>query len=150
MFPDLPTKLRGLAKVEITHQGKEMVIEKRSGGDWGVAAMHDYPVQEAKLHGMLAGLTELRLTEPRTSDPAEFSRLGVDDPEKATSSSDLLQLVDSAGKPIVAVIVGHRRVRTQGDAPDEIYVRRPARTSPGSPMAVCRLMPMPRNGWTGT
>jgi Domain of unknown function (DUF4340) len=125
MFPDLPTKLAGLAKVEITHQGKQTMIEKRSDGGWGVAAMHDYPVQEAKLRGMLTGLTELRLAEPRTNDPAEFSRLGVDDPDGATSSSDLLQLVDSAGKPILSVIVGHRRVRSQGGAPEEVYVRRP-------------------------
>jgi hypothetical protein len=126
MFPDLAPKLRDVAKVEITHQGKQTVIEKRAAdGGWGVASMHDYPVQEAKLRAMLTGLTELRLSEPRTSDPAEFGRLGVDDPNGAASTADLLRLVDAAGKPIVAVIVGHRRVRSQADVPEEVYVRRP-------------------------
>jgi hypothetical protein len=125
MFPDLTPKLKDAARVEITHQGKQTVIEKRKDGAWGIASMHDYPVQETKLRGMLTALTELRLAEPRTSDPAEFSRLGVDDPNNATSSADLLQVVDTAGKPILAVIAGHRRVRSQGNAPDEIYVRRP-------------------------
>jgi hypothetical protein len=125
MFPDLEPKLRETARIEITHQGKQTVIEKRADGGWGVTSMHDYPVQEAKLRGMLTALTELRLAERRTSDPAEFSRLGVDDPNGAASTADLLRLVDAAGKPILAVIVGHRRVRSQADVLDEVYVRRP-------------------------
>ena len=125
MFPDLAPKLRDLAKIEITHQGKRTVIDKRPGGGWGVASMHDYPVQQAKLRGMLTELTELRLTEPRTADPAQFSRLGLDDPNAAASSADLLRLVDTAGKPILAVIVGHTRVLAQANVPREVYVRQP-------------------------
>jgi hypothetical protein len=125
MFPGLAGQLKDAARMVVTHQGKATVIEKRPDGAWGIASMHDYPVQETKLRGVLAGLTELRLTEPRTTDPAEFSRLGVDDPNGAASSADLLQVSDGAGKPILGVIVGHRRVRSQGNGPDEIYVRRP-------------------------
>ncbi|HEY0184658.1 MAG TPA: DUF4340 domain-containing protein [Rhodopila sp.] len=125
MFPGLAPKLRDLARIEITHQGKQTVIEKRSDGGWGIASMHNYPVQEAKLRGMLTGLTELVLAEPRTSDPAEFGRLGLDDPNGTGSSADLLRLVDTAGTPILAVIVGHRRVRSQANVPEEVYVRRP-------------------------
>jgi hypothetical protein len=125
MFPDLAPRLRDLAQIEITHQGKKTIIEKRTDSGWGVASMHDYPVQEAKLRGMLTALTELRLAEPRTSDPAEFSRLGVDDPNGSAATGDLLRLVDAGGKSILAVIVGHRRVRSQADVPDEVYVRRP-------------------------
>jgi hypothetical protein len=125
MFPGLAPKLANVTHIEITHQGKQTVIEKRSDGDWGVASMHDYPVQEAKLRGMLVGLTELRLAEPRTSDKAEFSRLGVDDPNGATSGADLLRLMDNAGKPVLAVIVGHRRMRSQANVPEEVFVRRP-------------------------
>jgi Domain of unknown function (DUF4340) len=125
MFPDLAPKLKDAVRLEITHQGKQTVIEKRQDGGWGIASMHDYPVQETKLRGVLTGLTELRLTEPRTSDPAQFARLGLDDPNAAGSSADLLQVVDGAGKPILAVIAGHRRVRSQANVPEEIYVRRP-------------------------
>ncbi len=120
MFPGLAGRLHDAAKLEITHQGQQTVIEKRPDGGWGIASMHDYPIQEAKLRGLLTALTELRLLEPRTSDPSEYGRLGVDQ-----ASGDLLQLVDAGGKPIVAVIAGHRRVRAQAKVPDEIYVRRP-------------------------
>ena len=125
MFPDLAPKLKDAAKIEVTHQGKQTVIEKRPDNGWGIAAMHGYPVQDAKLRAVLIALTELRLTEPRTSDPAQFSRLGLDDPSAASSSADLLQVLDAAAKPIAAVIVGHRRARGQANVPEEVYVRRP-------------------------
>jgi hypothetical protein len=125
MFPGLTAKLKDAARLEITHQGKQTVIEKRPDGAWGVASMNNYPVQDTKLHGVLAGLTELRLSEPRTTDPTQFARLGLDDPSGAGSSADLLRVVDAAGNPIVALIAGHRRVRSQANLPDEIYVRRP-------------------------
>jgi hypothetical protein len=125
MFPGLASELPKVARIEITHQGKQTVIEKRPDGGWGVGSMHDYPIQETKLRLMLTGLTELRLTEPRTSDPAEFSRLGVDDPNSAASDADLLRLVDNTGKPVLAVIAGHRRERGQANLSGEVFVRRP-------------------------
>jgi hypothetical protein len=90
-----------------------------------VAAVHDYPVQEAKLRGVLTGLTELRLVETRTSEPSEFARLGVDDPAGGTANGNLVQVMDATGKPLAELIVGHRKVRAQGDLPDQVYVRRP-------------------------
>lgn len=125
MFPGLAAKLASVAKLEIAHQGNTLTIEKRPDGQWGIASMHDYPVQESKLRGLLTGLTELRLSEPRTRNPAEFPRLGVEDPNGKTAASNLLTLVDTAGKPVISVIIGHRRVRSQGNGAEEVYVRRP-------------------------
>jgi hypothetical protein len=125
MFPGLAPKLQQAEKVEIVHQGKPLEIDRHPDGTWGLADRDGYRVQETKLRGMLTGLTELRLVEPRTSDPAQFSRLGVEDPNASGSNSDLLRLLDGGGKPIVEVIVGHRRVRTQGNVPEQVYVRRP-------------------------
>ena len=97
----------------------------KHGDAWGLVDRGGYPVQETKLRGMLTALTELRLVEPRTTDPAQFSRLGLEDPNGKDATSNLLRVLDASGKPIVAVIVGHRRVRTQGNVPEEVYVRRP-------------------------
>jgi hypothetical protein len=127
-FPGLAPRLQDVTKVEITHQNTRTVIEKRPDGGWGIAAIHDYPVQTAKLRAMLTGLTELRLVEARTSDPAEYSRLGVDDPNAAGSTAALLRLLDANEKPILALIVGHRRVRSQANVPEQVYVRRPDET----------------------
>jgi hypothetical protein len=128
MFPGLAEKLPQARKIEIVHQGKPMVIEKQgqaSGAPWGLDDRDGYRVQESKLRGMLTALTELRLVEPRTSDPTQFNRLGVESASGKQSNSALLRVLNADGKPIAEVIVGHRKVRTQGDVPDEVYVRRP-------------------------
>ena len=38
MFPDLTPRLQNAEKIEVTHQGKQTVIEKRADGGWGIAA----------------------------------------------------------------------------------------------------------------
>jgi hypothetical protein len=129
MFPDLTAKLKDARRLEITSKGKTTVIELKNGV-WGIADRGGYPVQDSKLHSMFATLTELRLVEPRTTDPAEFSRLGVEDPTgdpkgEKDGTANLLRVLDGDGKPIVSEIVGHRRTRTQGNVPEQTYVRLP-------------------------
>jgi hypothetical protein len=125
MFPDLTGKLKDARRIEITNKGKTTVIEFKDGV-WGIADRGGYRVQESKLRGMLTALTELRLVEPRTTDPAEFSRLGVEDPTTdTTGTADLLRILDDKGQPILAVIAGHQRTRTMGNVPDQVYVRVP-------------------------
>ena len=68
MFPDLTAKLKNARRIEITTKGKTTVIELKDGV-WGVADRGGYRVQDSKLRGMLTALTELRLVEPRTTDP---------------------------------------------------------------------------------
>ena len=123
MFPDLAPKLQDAARIEITHQNKTTAIEKH-GDTWGLVDRGGYVVQASKLRGMLTALTELRLVEQRTSDPEQFNRLGLEDPNGKTGTSNLLRVLDASGKPIAALVVGHRRVRTQGNVPEQVYVRR--------------------------
>lgn len=124
MFPNLAPALQAAARIEVTNKGKNLAIAKQ-GDVWGVADRGGYPVQAAKLREMLTGLTELRLVEPRTADPAQFARIGLDDPTKPESTAILLRVLDGAGKVIVEIVTGHRRMRTQGNVPESIYVRRP-------------------------
>jgi hypothetical protein len=125
MFPDLAAKLKDARRIEITSKGKTTVIALKDGV-WGIEERGGYRVQETKLRGMLTMLTELRLVEKRTSDPTEFNRLGVEDPVKDTAgTANLLRVLDDKGQAIVSVIVGHRRMRTQGNVPEQVFVRLP-------------------------
>lgn len=125
MFPDLAPKLQDAARIDIVHQGRTTAIVKH-GDTWGLEDRGGYVVQPSKLRGMLTALTELRLVEPRTKDPVEYSKLGLEDPDGKTAESNLLRVLDTSGRPIVELIVGHRRVRTQGNVPEQVYVRRPS------------------------
>ena len=124
VFPGLAARLGAVAQVEIKGRQHSVVIGKH-GDAWGLADRGFYPVQPDKLRELLTGLTELRITEPRTANPREYARLGVDDPTAPNSTANLLRLLDAKGQPIAALIIGHRRMRTQGDLPEAIYIRRP-------------------------
>ncbi|MBO0710801.1 MAG: DUF4340 domain-containing protein [Acetobacteraceae bacterium] len=121
LFPDLAPKLAQVARIEIVHQNKAAVTIEKSQSGWALAERGGYPVVAGKLHALLTGLTELRLLEPRTSDPANFGRLGVDPAE----DGNLLRVLDANNKPIVELVVGHSRSRPQGNLPEQVYVRRP-------------------------
>lgn len=128
MFPGLTAKLADAARIEITHQGTTITLARKgktAKSPWGLVQRDLYPVQTTKLRGMLTALTELRLVEPRTSDPMLYSRLGLEDADQKTGSSDLLRVFDASDKMIAELLVGHRRVRTAGNVPDQVFVRRP-------------------------
>lgn len=124
VFPGLSAKLQNAARIEITNKGRILALAK-ADGRWGIEGRGLYPVQQDKLREVLTGLTELRITEARTADPAQYSRLGVDDPAAPATTANLLRVLDAGGQPMVELIVGHRRVRTQGNLPESIYIRRP-------------------------
>ncbi len=123
VFPGLAAKLTTIARIEITSKGNTLAIA-RAGEKWGLADRGGFPIQQDKLRELLTGLTELRITEPRTADPAQYTRLGVEDPA-ATGTANLLHLLGPDGKAFAELIVGHRRVRTQGNVPESIFIRRP-------------------------
>ncbi len=127
VFPGLAAKLGGVTRVEIQSKGVTLAIA-RGKEKWGLADRAGFPVQQDKLRELLTGLTELRVTEARTSDPEQYSRLGVEDPGSPTGTSNLVRLLGGDGKPVAELIVGHRRVRTQGNVPETIFIRRPGQT----------------------
>jgi hypothetical protein len=124
VFPGMAAKLAQAAKVEITTKGQSLTLA-RSGDAWGIADRDGFRLQGDKLRELLTGLTELRITEPRTADAAQYARLGVDDPKAKETTATLLRVLDSAGVPLAELIIGHRRVRTAGNVPETIYIRRP-------------------------
>jgi hypothetical protein len=127
MFPGLAERLQTATEVQILQRGKTTTIEKH-GSVWGLADRGGYPVAAEKLRTMLTALTELRLVEPRTSNPSEFARLGLVNPQEKDATSKLVRVLDASGKPIAELIVGHQRVLTEGNVPDEVFVRRPGET----------------------
>jgi hypothetical protein len=124
VFPDLAAHLAQASEVDITNKGHTLVI-RRQGAVWGLPDRGGYPVQTRRLRELLTGLTLLRITEPRTKDPRLLESLGLGNPESPTSTANLVRVRDAKGDVLAALVVGHRRVYTQGDMPDSVYIRRP-------------------------
>jgi len=126
-FPGLASRLAGAERIELKKPDATLVLE-RHGEVWVLPEKGGYPVRPERVREMLVGLTELRLAERRTADPEQFDRLGLSDPAKQGSTALLLRVLDGAGTPLAELVVGRRRVRTQGDVPESVYVRRPSET----------------------
>lgn len=123
-FEGLADKLQGASRIEVSKQDAKLELQ-RQGEAWLLPAKGGYPARPERVRELLVGLTELRLAEARTSDPSQFDRLGVDDPMRPGSTALLLRVLDAQGGAIAELIVGRRRVRTQGNVPESVYVRRP-------------------------
>ncbi len=123
VFPGLATKLQEAERVTITTKGRTLTLVRKDG-IWGIAERGGYRAQQDRLRELLTGLTELRVTEQRTSDPEQYDRLGVGDPAKPTTTAQLVRVLGAQDRVIAELIVGHRRVRTAGNVPESIYIRR--------------------------
>lgn len=126
VFPDLTGKLATAVEIDIVHAGRTLKIARKTtdpGAAWGVVDHNAYPAQASKVRELLTGLTELRYDEPRTSEAAEYPRLGVEDPNAKASNSTLVRVLDASG-PIAQLIVGHQRTAASGNG-QTLYIRRP-------------------------
>ena len=124
-FPGLAPRLANAARIEVTRHDGTLVVSRAGPDLWVLPARADYPVRPERVRELLVGLTELRLTEPRTANPDMLERLGVEDPTKQGATSSLLKVLDADGRPIAELVVGRRRMRVQGNVPETVYVRRP-------------------------
>lgn len=124
-FPGLAPRLAAAARIEVV-RGAQTTTLTRDGEDWRIGEAHGYAARRERVREVLTGLTELRLVEERSADPARHAQLGVGDPREAGTTASLLRVLDAQGSPLAELVVGRRRVRTQGNVPESVYVRRPA------------------------
>jgi hypothetical protein len=127
-FPNLAPRLANAQRIEVVRHDGTLTVNRANPETWVLPAKADYPVRPERVRELLVGLTELRLTEPRTANPEMLERLGVEDPTRAGATSSLLRVLDGNGQPIAELIVGRRRMRVQGNVPESVYVRRPGET----------------------
>jgi hypothetical protein len=126
-FPGLAPRLANARRIEVTRHDGTLVVA-REGDAWILPAKAGHPVRPERVRELLVGLTELRLTEPRTANPEMLERLGVEDPTRAGATSSLLRVLDGEGRVIADLVIGRRRMRVQGNVPESVYVRRPGET----------------------
>lgn len=122
-FPGLPARLQHVARIEVKRHDGTLTVQ-RQGELWVLPERANYPARSERVRELLTGLTELRLTEPRTANPELLDRLGLNDPSQPGSTASLLRVLDAQGNAIAELVIGRRRVRTQGNVPEAAFIRR--------------------------
>lgn len=122
LFPALTEQVNQADGLRLTAAGGELLWEiTRQDDAWSMRSRGGYPVDFAKVRELLLKLARAQKLEPKTSSPALYERLGVQDIESTEAEGLLLEV--QGIEPPVALIVGRANatadanfVRAAGDA----------------------------------
>jgi hypothetical protein len=105
LFPTLAPELDTVTDVSITKGSPTPAVTlHKTGAQWSVAERADYPADVAKLRRLLRSLGDAKVVEEKTSDPANYPIIGVEDPTKPGASGVEVSVAAKDGK--YALIVG--------------------------------------------
>jgi Domain of unknown function (DUF4340) len=86
LFPALAADLATVSSLDIRKGTAAPAVSlHKKGEQWTVAQRADYPADVSKLRKLLLSVSDARILEEKTSDPANFPVIGVDDPTKGNS-----------------------------------------------------------------
>jgi len=124
-FPNLQTSaLNEVTEINITTQDENITL-MLSDEQWGLKEKHHYPVAVEKVHNLLFGLASLTILEAKTSNPALYSKIGVEAVTEEGAKSTLLTLKNAQGETVASVIIGNDRTAKIDSTRQEIYLRKP-------------------------
>lgn len=123
LLPALASKAADITSVQLLRDGKTLRINRTPAG-WVLADKGNYPAQPEPITRLVRGLLEARVLETKTSDPALYERLSVQDPTASSGSKPdgasvspvLVSLLGSNDAPLAKVILGKAQQSATGDA----------------------------------
>jgi hypothetical protein len=105
LLPSLAGELNTVSALSVRRASASptATLHEHDGG-WSVAERGDYPADVSKLRKLLLALSDARIMEEKTSNPANFSAIGVEDPSLPTATGAEVSVTARDGKH--AVIIG--------------------------------------------
>lgn len=92
VLPGLRDVLNDVTELRIARgDGTHVTVRKRES-DW-VVVERDFPADPGKVRKLLLDLASLSVVEEKTSDPASYARIGVEDVTSATSGGTRIEAV---------------------------------------------------------
>ena len=116
VFTDLTPALGEVTEIRLSRGDGSRTTLRKSADGWTVVE-REYPADAARVRELALGLAGMKVIESKTSDPANYARLGVEAPDTPTAASTLVEVI--AGTRSWSLIVGKN---AEGRA---LYVRKP-------------------------
>jgi hypothetical protein len=105
LLPSLAGELNTVTVLSVRRgSATPTVTVHEQGGRWTVAERGDYPADVSKLRKLLLALSDAKIMEEKTSNPANFPVIGVDDPSSPGATGAEISVTARDGKH--AVIIG--------------------------------------------
>lgn len=120
LYPELAGSVNEIDRIELDFGPSEgPVTLQRAAQGWQVSEMWDYRADAGKIRQLLLQLAEAQILERKTSNPAYYHRLGVEQPGEGAEGAGVPVTLHGP-TPVVSLIVGDRETR----AGSGTYVRR--------------------------
>jgi len=104
LLPSLASEMNTLTSLSVLKgSSTPSVTIHKQGDEWTVAERANYPADVSKLRKLLLALSDARIREEKTSDPANYSLIGVEDPTKPGATGAQIDLIAKNGKQDVIV-----------------------------------------------
>lgn len=104
LLPALGKQLNEIDGLTIRKGGAlPSVSLRKQGGRWTVAERGDYPADMAKLRKLILALSGALIIEAKTSDPANYHNLGLDEPSDASAAGAEITLSSSGTRQVLIV-----------------------------------------------
>lgn len=123
LFPDLAAKRNDVASIRVQRASGGYVV-RRVGDAWTLQDKGDFPVQIEQVRKTVLEIAEATTVEAKTSDPARYVKLGVEDFDAPDSKSALVTLADKDGKELAKLLVGKEADSSGMQASTQRYVRK--------------------------
>jgi hypothetical protein len=117
VFADLKPALGEVTEIRLSKGDGSRTTLRKSADGWTVVE-RQYPADAGRVRELALALASLKVIEWKTSDPANYAKLGVESPDAPTSTSTRVEVV--AGQKSWPLIVG------KGADGGAVYVRKPA------------------------
>jgi len=105
LLPTLAGELNSITAVDIRKGSTTPAATLQKSGDtWTVAERGGYPADVAKLRKLLTALSDAKIVEEKTSDPARYAAIGVEDMSAPGATGAEVTIIAGSGQQ--AVIVG--------------------------------------------
>jgi Domain of unknown function (DUF4340) len=105
LLPSLAGELNSVTELNVRKgSAAPLVTIHKQGEQWTVAQRANYPADVSKLRKLLLALSDAKIREEKTSNPASYSIIGVEDLSLPGASGAQIEVIAHDGKH--AVIVG--------------------------------------------
>jgi hypothetical protein len=104
LLPSLASELNTVTSLTVRKGAATPVTVHKQGEQWTVAERADYPADVPKLRKLLLALSDAKIREEKTSNPASYAIIGVEDPSQPGATGTQIELTAPNGK--LAVIIG--------------------------------------------
>lgn len=123
-FPALDAgAVNAVDRIRVTAEGRSFTLERKAG-KWVAREKGGYPAAFSRVKEALVSLSQLKQFERKTSDPARYDKLDLEDPAKKGAASKRLTAF-TGGRTVADVIVGKSNSKEILFGRSLVYVRLP-------------------------